>query len=57
MLGLSLSLVVMVGQGLVDFVFRNPTLLFLVWLLLGLVFAATRPQTEPNAPARSAVRQ
>ncbi|MEX5720540.1 O-antigen ligase family protein [Geodermatophilus maliterrae] len=57
MLGLSLSLVVMVGQGLVDFVFRNPTLLFLVWVLLGLVFAATRPQTQPDAPARSAVPQ
>ncbi len=57
MLGLSLSLVVMVGQGLVDFPFRNPTLLFLVWMLLGLVFAATRPQTQPGAPARSALPQ
>jgi O-antigen ligase len=53
-LGLSLGLVVLVGQGLVDFPFRNPTLLFLAWLVLGLVFAATRPQTEPSAVARAA---
>ena len=55
MLGLSLSLVVLVGQGLVDFPFRNPTLLFLAWMVLGLVFAATKPQTVPDAPARSAL--
>lgn len=51
MIGLACTLVVMVGQGLVDFPFRNPTLLFLVWLLLGLLFAATTPSSD-RGPGR-----
>jgi putative inorganic carbon (hco3(-)) transporter len=43
MVGLACGLVVVVGQGLVDFPFRNPTLLFLTWTVLGLLFAATMP--------------
>jgi putative inorganic carbon (HCO3(-)) transporter len=50
MLGLACSLVAVVGQGLVDFTFRNPVLLMLTWFMVGLVFAATTPgrREEPS---------
>jgi hypothetical protein len=47
--GLACGLVVVVGQGLVDFPFRNPTLLFLTWTLVGFVFAATMPAASGDA--------
>ena len=49
MLALACSLVAVVGQGLVDFTFRNPVLLMLTWLLVGLLFAATAPRHSHDA--------
>jgi O-antigen ligase len=49
LIGLSCSLVHVMGQGLVDFPFRNPTLLFLTWAILGFVFAATTSSTVAGA--------
>lgn len=50
--GLASALVVLVGQGLVDFTLRNAVLVTFVWLVLGLFLAAVAlaqrlPQTTP----------
>jgi O-antigen ligase len=64
LMGLAAGLVVVMGQGLFDFTLGNPTLLFLVWTTVGLVFAATirtegaepetaAPLASPAEPARA----
>nr|WP_239520259.1 O-antigen ligase family protein [Blastococcus saxobsidens] len=43
--GLAAGLVAVMSQGVMDFTLGNPTLLFLVWMVVGFVLAATvRPQ-------------
>ena len=42
LVGSGAALAVLTGQGLVDFSLRNPTLLFLTFLLLGLLLSAMR---------------
>jgi O-antigen ligase len=40
--GLGAALVVLVGQGLVDFTMRNPTIFTFVWAMLGMALIAVR---------------
>ena len=48
LVGLAAGLAMMVGQGLVDFTLGNPTLLFLVWTIVGMVFTATTRRPAPD---------
>ncbi len=50
---LSCALVVLVGQGVVDFTLGNSALLMLSFVVLGLVFAVSSPQRVPDAGASS----
>lgn len=52
LIGMSCGLVVLVGQGLVDYTLDNSTILMLTWMVLGLVFAASTPRSGGTAPAR-----
>ncbi len=40
--GAGAALLVVVGHGLIDYPLRNPVIFLLIWLLVGLVFAAER---------------
>jgi putative inorganic carbon (hco3(-)) transporter len=49
--GPAAALLVFVGQGLVDFTFRNASLLLLAWFLVGLVMAGERLRALSPSPA------
>ena len=49
--GPAAALLVFVGQGLVDFTFRNASLLLLAWFLVGLVMAGQRLRELSPTPA------
>ena len=48
------ALLVFVGQGVVDFTFRNASLLLLAWMLLGLLLAGQRLASVSPTPAARA---
>jgi putative inorganic carbon (hco3(-)) transporter len=48
--GLAAALMMVVGQGLVDFTLRNPIIVVLVWSVVGLLLAADRVSASPGAP-------
>ena len=47
--GLGAALVVLVGQGLVDFTLRNPVVFTFVWSVLGMTLVAVRAVDEVSA--------
>ena len=47
---LAAALMVVVGQGLVDFTLRNPIIIVVVWSLLGLLLAADRVTRAEAVP-------
>ncbi|HEX3214165.1 MAG TPA: O-antigen ligase family protein, partial [Actinomycetota bacterium] len=47
---LAAALMMVVGQGLVDFTLRNPIIVVLVWSVVGLLLAADRVSASPGAP-------
>jgi putative inorganic carbon (HCO3(-)) transporter len=47
---LAAALMMVVGQGLVDFTLRNPIIIVLVWSVLGLLLAADRATAAAAAP-------
>ncbi|MDQ1696163.1 MAG: hypothetical protein QOJ03_1516, partial [Frankiaceae bacterium] len=52
--GFGAALVVLVGQGLVDFTMRNPTIFMFVWAMLGMTLVAVRAVDRADgAPAAS----
>jgi O-antigen ligase len=48
--GLAAALMMVVGQGLVDFTLRNPIVIVVVWSVLGLLLAADRVTRAQVAP-------
>jgi hypothetical protein len=48
--GLAAALMMVVGQGLVDFTLRNPIIIVVVWSVLGLLLAADRVTRTQVAP-------
>lgn len=55
LVGIGCGLTAQLGQGIVDFNFRNPVLSILVWSLVGMVLVARRQLTAESAAARRAV--
>jgi O-antigen ligase len=51
--GLGAALVVLVGQGLVDFTMRNPTIFMFVWAMLGMTLVAVRAVDRAVANPRA----
>jgi putative inorganic carbon (hco3(-)) transporter len=47
---LAAALMMVVGQGLVDFTLRNPIIVTLVWMVVGLLLAAERASATRAAP-------
>ena len=54
--GIGCALFVQVGQGLVDFNFRNPDIFMLMWSLVGLLLVADRDLRTPPVEAARALR-
>jgi O-antigen ligase len=52
--GPAAALLVFVGQGVVDFTFRNAALLLLAWLLVGLLLAGRRMASSSPTPVARA---
>jgi hypothetical protein len=48
------ALLVFVGQGVVDFTFRNAGILVLAWMLVGLILAGARVRSISPTPAARA---
>lgn len=58
LLGLVAALLAVFGQGMVDFTLGNPILFYLVWTIIGVLFAAThRSRSQPRSVLNEGVFQ